>query len=84
LEVQDLTLTITPIKGEATIKQVYAGNYLQTKHNTNGSVTVNFGNGEHDCSATVDLLLLATQEKIADTLEVSYSYKYSSKPSILK
>ena len=76
--VEDLTLTVTRIEDESTIEQVSAGNYPQSRDNAAGSVTVTFGvlYSKEVRKVIVDLLLPAVDnERGADVLEISYSYR---------
>jgi hypothetical protein len=83
LKVPDLILTFTPVEGESTIEHVDAGTNPQSVDNTNGSVTVNIDNPYSEDEVTVDLLLHATRERIAETLDINYSYRYPSERRIL-
>ena len=76
---QDLTVTISQIKDNSTIRQVSAGSYPQSIDNTTGSVTITFGDIyiKETRTVLVDLHLPSTgKKKDADVLEVSYTYKY--------
>lgn len=76
---QDLTVTISQIKDNSTIRQVSAGSYPQSMDNTAGSVTITFGDIyiQEIRKVLVDLHLPSTTKKQdADVLEVSYTYKY--------
>lgn len=76
---QDLTVTISQIKDNSTIRQVSAGSYPQSMDNTAGSVTITFGDIyiQEIRKVLVDLHLPSTTKKQdAYVLEVSYTYKY--------
>ncbi|XP_078153180.1 uncharacterized protein LOC144548392 [Carex rostrata] len=77
---QDLTVTISQIKDNSTIRQVSAGNYPQLMDNTAGSITITFGDIyiQEIRNVLVDLLLHSTRIKQdADVLKVSYTYKFN-------
>ncbi|XP_078153185.1 uncharacterized protein LOC144548397 [Carex rostrata] len=77
---QDLTVTISQIKDNSTIRQVSAGSYPQSMDNTAGSVTITFGDIyiQEIRKVLVDLHLPSTTKKQdTDVLEVSYTYKFN-------
>lgn len=74
--VQDLTLTITKQKSQ--INEVFAGTYPQSRDDSEGSVTISFGNlySKEVRSILVDLVLdEVNKPKGTDVLEFTYSYK---------
>ncbi|XP_078153206.1 E3 ubiquitin-protein ligase WAV3-like [Carex rostrata] len=75
---QDLTVTISQIKDNSTIRQVSAGSYPQSMDNTAGSVTITFGDIyiREFRKVSVDLHLPSTRkQQDSDVLKVSYTYK---------
>ncbi|KAM3345571.1 hypothetical protein ACQJBY_020204 [Aegilops geniculata] len=77
--VQDLKVTLAPIGDDSEIVKVIAGNYLQTKHQINGSVTVSFGNiYSREVRRVIVNLLLASAIKSGEILKVRYSSSSSS------
>ncbi|KAI8011422.1 putative E3 ubiquitin-protein ligase WAVH2 [Camellia lanceoleosa] len=74
--VQDLKLTVTRV--ESTIVKVSAGNYIQSKDDAAGSMTVSFGNLyiKEVRKVIVDLLLPAASSLAgSDVLEITYTYR---------
>ncbi|XP_078153182.1 uncharacterized protein LOC144548394 [Carex rostrata] len=77
---QDLTVTVSQIKDNSTIRQVSAGSYPQSMDNTAGSVTITFGDIyiQEIRKVLVDLHLPSTTMKQdANVIEVSYTYKFN-------
>ncbi|KAI8548792.1 hypothetical protein RHMOL_Rhmol07G0301500 [Rhododendron molle] len=73
--VQDLKLTVTKL--ESTIEKVSAGDYPQSRDDTDGSVTISFGDLyiKELRKVIVDLLLPAVSSRMgADVLEINYTY----------
>ncbi|CAL5395109.1 unnamed protein product [Camellia sinensis] len=77
--VQELKLTVTRV--ESTIIKVSAGNYIQSKDDAAGSVTVSFGNLylKEVRKVIVDLLLPAASPAGSDVLEITYTYSCGGK-----
>ncbi|THG12747.1 hypothetical protein TEA_006428 [Camellia sinensis var. sinensis] len=77
--VQDLKLTVTRV--ESTIVKVSAGNYIQSKDDAAGSVTVSFGDLyiKEVRKVIVDLLLPASSPAGSDVLEITYTYSSGGK-----
>ncbi|CAL5392102.1 unnamed protein product [Camellia sinensis] len=78
--VQDLKLTVTRV--ESTIVKVSAGNYIQSKDDAAGSVTVSFGDLyiKEVRKVIVDLLLPAASSPAgSDVLEITYTYSSGGK-----
>ncbi|KAJ3699316.1 hypothetical protein LUZ61_003021 [Rhynchospora tenuis] len=76
---QDLTLTVSQIDEESTIKQVTAGRYPQFQDADATSITIKFGDlyTQESRKVLVELFLPATNRKRgADILEVTYTYKF--------
>ncbi|KAG5542279.1 hypothetical protein RHGRI_021969 [Rhododendron griersonianum] len=74
--VQDLKLTVTKL--ESTIEKVSAGDYPQSRDDTDGSVTISFGDLyiKELRKVIVDLLLPAVSSRMgADVLEINYTYR---------
>ncbi|KAM3198718.1 hypothetical protein ACQJBY_073717 [Aegilops geniculata] len=77
--VQDLKVTLAPIGDDSEIVKVTAGNYLQTKHQINGPVTVSFGNiYSREVRRVIVDLLLPSAIKSGEILKVTYSSSSSS------
>lgn len=75
---QNLTVIVTQIEDESTIKQVSAGNYPQSMDDAAGSVIIEFGDIyiQEVRKVLVDLHLPAIKNnRGADIIEVSYTYK---------
>ncbi|XP_078153104.1 uncharacterized protein LOC144548299 [Carex rostrata] len=77
---QDLTVTISQIKANSTIRQLSTGSYPQSMDKIGGSVTITFGDIyiQEIRKVLVNLHLPSTTKKQdADVLEVSYTYKFN-------
>lgn len=80
ISIQDLELTVAPIRDESKIEDVTVGSYLYSQC-AEGSVTLRFGNlySREVRKVIVELLLPAIEsERNAEILTVTYSYRYQS------